>query len=376
MNPELLKWALNRAGDLNNLKEKFPKLTEWIRKESNPTLNQLESFSKATATPLGYFFLQNPPKEQLSIPYFRTVNDRHTTKPSPNLLETLHTMKQRQNWMRDYLIELGQEPLSFVGSASVSENPIKVAKMMRKELGLDNGWASKYRTWEDALRVLMKIITEIGVLVTVNGVVGNNNHRKLDVNEFRGFVLIDEYAPLIFINGADGKAAQMFTLAHELAHIWYGVSAIFDLQQLQPANDEIEQVCNQTAAEFLVPKDSLKNFWPAVHQDPDRFQKTARNFKVSELVVARRALDLKLISRKDFFEFYQARLEREEGSQRSGRGNYYANQRWKINPRFAEAVISTTREGKMLYRDAYHLTGLNGSSFEKFAKYQELGRYS
>jgi Zn-dependent peptidase ImmA (M78 family) len=117
------------------------------------------------------------------------------------------------------------------------------------------------------------------------------------VTEFRGFVLVDEYAPLVFINGADGKAAQMFTLAHELAHVWFGRSAAFDLRDLQPANERTELACNSVAAEFLVPKTELQRSWPTLQQDPEPFQAIARQFKVSALVGARRALDLQLISR-------------------------------------------------------------------------------
>ena len=149
--------------------------------------------------------------------------------------------------------------------------------------------------------MLIDRVDNIRVIVVVNGVVGNNTHRRLNVDEFRGFVLIDEYAPLIFINGADGKAAQMFTLAHELAHIWFGVSAAFDLQTLQPANNEVEVACNLVAAEFLVPEKELKNMWPTACKNPQRFQALARYFKVSEIVVARRALDLKMITREDYF---------------------------------------------------------------------------
>jgi Zn-dependent peptidase ImmA (M78 family) len=73
----------------------------------------------------------------------------------------------------------------------------------------------------------------------------NNNTRKLDPEEFRGFVLSDRYAPLIFVNGADFKSAQMFTLAHELAHLWLGRDGVFDLQDLQPGNSDVERFCTQ-----------------------------------------------------------------------------------------------------------------------------------
>ncbi|GIV50096.1 MAG: hypothetical protein KatS3mg038_0617 [Candidatus Kapaibacterium sp.] len=126
-----------------------------------------------------------------------------------------------------------------------------------------------------------------GILVVTSGVVGNNTQRKLSVEEFRGFVLVDEYAPLVFINSADGKAAQMFTLAHELAHVWVGESAAFDLRNLQPATNKLEQTCNRIAAEFLVPENSLRAFWSKAQQDPRPFQAIARHFKVSEIVAAR-----------------------------------------------------------------------------------------
>ncbi len=131
-------------------------------------------------------------------------------------------MQRRQAWMREYLLEEGHEALSFVGSATRRQQTGKIAELMRTALGIDTGWAARYGTWTDALRGLQKRMESIGILVVVNGVVGNNTHRKLDPGEFRGFVLVDNYAPLVFVNGADSKAAQMFTLGHELAHIFFG----------------------------------------------------------------------------------------------------------------------------------------------------------
>ena len=374
--PNVLQWAVKRTGNFDMLKSKFPKLNEWINNESQPTLKQLEKFAKATAIPLGYFFLPNPPEEKLNIPHYRTTKDEFATQPSPNLLETVQTMERRQQWMRDYLIQLGNEPLNYVGSADLSDDPKFVAQDIRRTLGLKDGWASKQGTWQEALRNLIKKIEDIGIIVVINGVVGNNTHRKLDVDEFRGFVLIDDYAPLIFVNGADGKAAQMFTLAHELAHIWYGASAAFDLTNLQPADIKIEHVCNKAAAEFLVPEDELLDMWQQVSRYEDCFKQIARNFKVSEIVAARRALDLKLITKDEFFKFYQAcYIERryQENQDTSG-GNFYATQHLRIGRRFAEAVIRATKEGTILYREAYQLTGLYGKTFSKFAEYLDPGR--
>jgi len=278
-------------------------------------------------------------------------------------------MERRQAWVRDYLIGEGQEPLRFVHSVKLSDEPHYIAGEMRGVLSLAPAWAAEQATWTDALRELQRRIEAARILVVVNGIVGNNTHRKLDPSEFRGFVLVDEYAPLVFVNGADAKAAQMFTLAHEFAHIWFGSSAAFDLRDLQPANDETERACNRVAAEFLVPAQELQDFWTSITQSSDPFQALARRFKVSELVAARRALDLALISQADFRDFYQAYLRNERRRVIKGQsgGDFYANQNYRIGRRFAETVFRATREGKLLYREAYQLTGLHGKAFERYA---------
>jgi len=365
----VLRWALDRSTRKSSLEQRFPKLAEWLSGSSSPTLRQLESLAKATSTPLGYFFLPEPPKEHLSIPHFRTLDSEHPIRPSPDMLEMVQEMERRQAWMREYLIEEGQEPLNFVHSAQLTIEPVRLAEDMRRTLDLAKEWAADQSRWTDALRHLQSRIEASGILVIVNGIVGNNTHRKLDPVEFRGFVLVDEYAPLVFINGADGKAAQMFTLAHELAHIWFGSSAAFDLRELQPSDNKTEQACNRVAAEFLVPANQLLDFWPSVNQQPERFQAIARHFKVSELVSVRRAMDLGLIKRSEFTDFYRNYQENERRAAAQGQegGNFYATQNLRIGRRFAEVVIRAAREGKILYRDAYQLTGLYGKTFEQYA---------
>lgn len=378
VNPDVIRWAIQRANLTDSLMVKFPKLMSWLNNETQPTLKQLEQLAKATSTPIGYFFLNEPPQLELPIPHYRTINDKPASHPSPDLLETVQTMQRRQAWMREYLLEMGQEPLPFVGSQQLMARPKDVAQHMRTTLGIEYGWAANCRSWQEALQQLLTRIEDIGILIVRNGIVGNNTRRKLNVNEFRGFVLVDEYAPLIFINGADGKAAQMFTVAHELAHIWYGVSAAFDLTGLQPSDQEIEQTCNATAAEFLVPEDEMRSVWMRVHDNPDRFNLLARHFKVSSIVAARRALDAMLISRDQFFNFYYEwmEVERRQAQEDEGGGNFYLNQNFRIGRRFAAAVFTSAKEGRLLYNEAYRLTGLNADAFANYAKHLGIEVYS
>lgn len=373
----VLRWAINRSGvPREDLRRRFPKLDEWEAGRADPTMNQLEAFARATSTPFGFLFLQDPPQEALSIPHFRTVGDQAAAHPSPDLLETVQTMERRQAWMRESLLDQGGEPLPFVHSVTANSPPNRVASQIRQVLRLQGSWANQHGSWADALRGLRLKMEEAGIIVVVNGIVGNNTHRKLDPQEFRGFVLVDQYAPLVFVNGADGKAAQMFTLAHELAHILFGVSAAFDLRRLMPADEETERACNIVAAEFLVPEAELRAAWPTIRDELEPFQVAARRFKVSAIVAARRALDLGLITRVQFFEFYEAYevdQRRAQVADEEGGGDFYASQNLRISRKFGDAVVRAVMEGKLLYQEAYKLTGISGKTFDRYAASLGLG---
>lgn len=369
INPNILRGARKRSGlSVEILERQFPKLQLWEKGKKYPTLKQIERFANKTRTPLGYFFLREPPEEHLPIPHFRTIDNKREFHPSPDLLETIYLMQRRQAWMHEYLFAEGEQPLPFVNSAKVTDNPAVVAQNIRNVLGLESQWAAQQKRWEDALRNLRATLEALGILVVASGTVGNNNYRKLNVKEFRGFVLYDEYAPLVFINANDGKAAQMFTLAHEIAHIWLGSSAAFDLRELQPANDAIEQVCNKVAAELLVPETELRNVWLSTKENNEPFQVIARRFKVSALVGARRALDLGMIKKEEFLAFYRGYLrdDRHKKKKKDG-GDFYATQTLRIGRLFANTVVAATKEGKLLYNEAYKLTGLYGKTFDQFA---------
>jgi len=364
----VLRWALDRSNTpVAAMRDRFPKILEWLEGTSQPTLKQLESFARATTTPLGMLFLDEPPEEKLEIPYFRTITNQTVSRPSADLLDTIYTMQSRQDWMRDYLKDEGQPPLPFVRSATLADRAEDVAKNIRDVLGLGEMWAARHATWEEALQTIRDAMERVGILVFANGIVGNNTHRTLNPEEFRGFVLIDDYAPLIFVNAADAKVAQMFTQAHELVHIFYGISAVFDLGQMMPATDQIEQACNEVAAEFLVPKTHIQEAWPSVQNEDHRFYQLARQFKVSTVVVARRLYDLGLIGREEFLKFYYARIKDEQSKKKPMGGDFYNLQPLRVGKRFGAAVVRAARERRMTYTEAYSLTGLRGGTFDAYA---------
>jgi Zn-dependent peptidase ImmA (M78 family) len=372
--PDLIRWAVKRSGlPLDKLVAAFPGLPAWQSGEKQPTLKQLEAFARRTMTPYGYLFLSEPPVESLPVPDFRTKTDRAPTRPSPNLLDMLHAMQRRQQWMRDYLIEEGNQEQPFVASAKVGEAVEPLARRIGATLALDGDWSKRCADWEEGLRTLRTAAEAAGILVAASSVVGLNTKRKLNPEEFRGFVLADPYAPLIFLNAADSKSAQMFTLAHELVHVWLGQGGIFNLIRTLPADDATERYCNQVAAEFLVPADQLSALWEGAAGTERPFRTFARRFKVSPVVAARRALDLGLITKPQFFAFYQKdqeeweRRKAEEKKEKKGGPSFYAVQDVRLGRRFAYAVVRAAREGRLLYRDAYRLTDLKGDTFNQYA---------
>lgn len=362
--PNIINWAITRAGnELDVFLENNPDVAQWIEGIKNPTIKQLESFTYKVHVPFGYMFLEEPPEEEIPIPFFRT-GDSPREKVSLNVYHTIQIIKERQLWLTKYLEETGYDDLEFVGRFNVNNECNDIVNDIRETLQLTQDWAKEFSTWEDALDYLTLQIEEAGIIVNFNGIVGNNTRRVIDVNECRGFVLVNNKAPFLFINSSDAKAAQMFTIIHELAHIWLGESAGFDNQQMLPANDPIEILCDKVAAEFLVPAAYLYDKW----QSTQNFKYLSRIFKVSPIVVARRALDLNLINRNDFFEFYNGYISefyKKKENQGSG-GNFYATAKKRISLRFAGYVNNAVNEKNLLYRDAYKLTSLKGNTYDKF----------
>lgn len=369
--PELLQWAVTRAGwDQETALKHEPRLEAWLQRTKRPTLKQLQDFARATHTPLGMLFLPEAPVETVPIPDMRTMGDGGVAAPSPDLLDTIYLCQRRQDWFRDYAIEAGAGALDIVGTASLAADPAKVAADIRTRLRMEERSVS---SWSQAMRDLIDRIEALGILVMVSGIVGDNTHRALDPKEFRGFTLADDIAPLIFVNGVDSKAAQVFTLVHELAHVWLGHSALSEVSLGKRSAHREERWCNEVAAEVLVPLVELEGEYQGPIEEAE-LSRLARHFKVSTLVVLNRLHEAGHLSWEDYRSRYAVERERvvalaREPREDSDGGNYYYTQRMRLGRQFARAVIQSTLEGTTTYRDAYRLLGAKKhSTFEGLAE--------
>jgi len=365
---EVLEWARERARlGFDDLTDRFPKLAAWESGEVRPTLRQLEQYARATHTPVGYLLLDEPREETVPIPDFRTMPVADINRPSADLLDTIYQTQTRQSWYREYAEENGATPLTFVGSVGTETSHEDVAQRMRDTLAFDV--TDRGASWSEALVNLIERSEGAGILVMVNGVVGSNTHRRLDPSEFRGFALVDPLAPVVFINGADTKAAQIFTFAHELAHIWLGQTGLDDVAIDESPSNPIERWCNAAAAQFLVPAEELATTFDSQAPLTDELQRLARYFRVSTLVTLRRLRDQGYVSAADFPQLYAEELRRvlELMGERGTGGNFYNTLPVRVSKRFARTLIANTLEGKTLYRDALQMLG-----FKRLSTFREL----
>lgn len=367
INNDILFWAVERSGfSVEEISYKIPSFISWLEGKKNPTFKELQTFAQKVYLPFGYLFLEKPPEEKLPIPFFRTKKANKEKIPI-NVFDAILIVQQRQEWLSNYLKENDYDRINFVGKFRNKRFQIEeVVADIRNTLNINESWAKELSTWEEAKNYLTDKIEEAGIIINSSGIVGNNTRRKIKVDDCRGFVLIDEYAPFLFVNTADSKSAQMFTLAHELAHIWLGESAGFDFRHLLPADNPTEILCDKIAAEFLVPKKELTE----ILKDELDIENIARRFKVSQIVIARRLLDLGKITRNEFFEFYDEYISRDiqKKGEKEGGGDFYKTQRKRLSTRFLSYVNQAVLTNKLLLREAYQLTGLKGDTYNKFMK--------
>lgn len=356
------RWAIQRAGQsVDDYIESHPNMaiSEWMDGSKAPTIKQLENFAKSVNLPFGFLFLKEPPEESIPFPVFRGEAGRCDSFDL-NVYDTVNIILQRQSWLEDYLEENEVTTCPFVGIIDLRTPINEAVNRLRAFLNLDARWAFGYTRQEAAVAKMTEQLENAGVFIAYNGVVGNNTHRPLKVTACRGFALVNKAAPYIFVNSKDAPVAQLFTLVHEAVHLMLGISAGHAATDTL-CHEHEERYCDMVAAEFLVPAAELQKEWNC------DIKNCSRKFCVSELVIARRAHDLNLITDKEYREFWQAYRNRPVKQKKNdSRGDFYRTSLKRVGRMFAIHVNNAVRSNQLSYIEAYRLTGLHGSTYSNF----------
>lgn len=377
IHPDILIWVLDQTQSEKLGNKLMNNINEWINGTKAPTFNQIENLSKKSNIPLGYFFLQSPPEEKLELLEYRTINSAELTNPSRDLIETINSMEDVQDWMRNYREDLGYEPLAFVGSLEGATDVMTATQAIRDYIGLSYDWHKQFNDSRTAFNYIRRLLEKCGIIIMMNGIVGNNTHRALDIKEFRGFAMIDKWAPLIFINATDSQGGRLFSLLHEMTHIWLGENDLYNLRYQTDGNiRSIEVICNSIAGEILVPNQIFLDRWTEmikISSIEDSISGLANIFHCSEIVIARKALDNKIIHQQTYNQISQ-KAEDDYNKAKSSRqqgGDYYRNMSSRLDGCFVRALCESINMGRTSYTEAYRLTNTNRKTFSNVA--QSLG---
>lgn len=362
LSPNVLRWAAGNIGmSIEEMAEKvgaFSKLERIVAGEMTPI--QAQNFARLTRIPFGFLFLKEPPAvEKPSLPDLRQLQS--PDQLSLDFYDTLRDIIRKQDWYIEYLNEIGADKPEFVGKYRGKSNtpPKEIAFDISKALGINANLRAACATTESYFSKISQQLETLGILVFKTGIVQSNTSRPLPVSEFRGFAIAHEYAPLIFINGQDSPSAWIFTLIHEAAHIWLGESGISDISaSIHGTFNGIEQICNQVAAEVLTPKDEFLVLWK--EHSSEKFTVLSRKFKVSKLVIARRALDFGKITRQEYLTVVSA-SKRSLKTDEPG-GDPYRTIPVRSSKKFTNAILASAMSGRVMLRDAGSLLNIKPST--------------
>ena len=379
--PDVAKWARERSGVSHaqlaaSLGIDPDELVAWEKGGASPPFGKAQEMARILRIPFGYLFLSTPPTEQPAIPDLRTVGEDQRGRLSPDFIEVLNDALIKQEWYREHLEQHKTKKLAFVGRFRPADGVLRVAADLSEVISIPE-LRNAAHSWDEFLRLLTRSTEAVGVMVMRSGIVGANTHRTLSVNEFRGFAISDDIAPMVFINGQDSRAAQIFTLAHELAHIWIDQSGISNPDEIRIPTEhksQIERFCNGVSAEVLVPRHEFLQHATATLTEQTT-QKLAAHFRVSNVVILRRAYELDVITKSEFFRLIaeekrrqEERQLREQVEEERGGGNFYATLVVRNSAILTTAVVSAFKEGTLSHSDTARLLNVKTGTLPKLTE--------
>ena len=368
-NTQTLYYYVSKAHiSLDELRKSVPDIELFLSGEKQPTFSHLSKIAKKINIPTGLLLLDNPVEVESRRLQFRTLNSTQLEGVSEELRDTIIEMESKQAFLREEI----EHTLDFIGSCSIHDNVLAVASKIRQELQLDKNFQEKIAEGE-MLSFLREKINKTGVFVFFNGKVGDNTNRPLSLKEFRGFVLSDDKAPIIFINQKDETNGKVFTLIHELVHLFVGSEEIFVGAGDYTSSKE-EAFVNTVTSEILVPRDVFANAVEKAGDDyNDKIQFLAKKFRVSKMVIAIRLLEMKFINQAAFLSIKSKLEEDFKGYQQrkiqslSKGGDYYNNLHFRMDGRFFNYVQQALQQNKISYTDAFRIIGVSFKGYKFLA---------
>ena len=359
--PSILLWArevqgLDIAAVAAKLKKTEAQIKAWENGEEQPSLAQARKLAALYRRPLAVFYLPEPPRDFQApvLPDFRRLPDGLPKGFSPALRNLVRLAQLRQEWVREELQFEGKSRLRWVGSGTNKEESELLAARIRRWLNVSFDAIRSQNSNAEALRLWIDRVEERGAFVFQSG--GPSSVRVEPV-EARGFALLDPYAPIVMINGSDSEAGRMFTLIHEIVHLWIGepgVSNLEPVRRVSTPNQRIEQFCNATAAEVLLPSQRFVDEWgnPDVRDTRTTIERISARRKVSREVVARRALDVRYINwqtymtlRSEFMSTWRRSRERQRESE--GGPNWWMMVPKRAGYAFTRMALGAFAEGRI-----------------------------
>ena len=374
INTETLNYYVENARiSLDELRNSVKGIDMFLSGEKQPTFNQVSEIARKLNIPTGLLLLNKSIEVKSSRLEFRTLNSVHLDLMSEELRDTIIEMEGKQAFLREEIDSV----LDFIGSCSIEDDVLSVASIIRNNVELTEGFQENIPK-ERMLSFLKEKINGIGVFVFFNGKVGDNTHRPLSLEEFRGFVLNDKKAPIIFINQKDETTnGKVFTLLHELVHLFVGTDEIFtEVDAGDYTFDKTEAFVNKVTAEILVPRNIFKTVVEQLksnNQIDNQTQELAAKFRVSEFVIVRRLYDMNFIDHsayllkteqlKEQFERFQQQKKKSS----SGSGNYNNNLIFRIDKNFFGYVQQALQQNRISYTDAFRIIGVSFKGYKTLA---------
>jgi len=369
--PSVMKWAREKAGyDIPTAAEKIRRpesdVEAWENGSDRPSMAQARRASEVYSRSLAVFYLPEPPKDFATLRDFRHMPSGQPREYSPELALLVRQVHVRQAWIRESLVGEKMPEVGFVGSVTSDVPPMKVAHSIRQDLSITPQEQMACPSRHAALRLWIDKAEEAGLFIC--------RQSGIECQEARGFVLVDAFAPFIYLNSTDALVAQLFTLVHELAHVWMGQPGLSNLEGLgrraRTPDAQVEVFCNRVAAEALVDQNVFAELWASADAQLDlqqRVEWVSGKLKVSEEAVARRLMDRGQITveryrelRSFYGERWRALRRRERARLRESPGgpSYYVVKVAAIGRSFTQTVAAAYHRGDISGRDASGLLGV------------------